>query len=190
MKPFPEAFARPLTVEAESGSGRTEEEHGIPADGNVRGGHTLGEVGGERGRMAAGLAPEPAAPLPEGGARERGAAPGAPKIFQDCALGTAFEKDSIEDRAADLDRVVGAGLLEGPEGRERPALGALAEVALDADVGDDGVAEDEVAEVVTVLHEAAVAVADPATLGARQREPTFPRQAPGELTIVLERPRV
>jgi KaiC/GvpD/RAD55 family RecA-like ATPase len=54
-------------------------------------------------------------------------------------------------------------------------------------VGDVGVAEDEVAEVVAVLHEAAVAAAAPAALGAWQREPSFARQASGELAIVLER---
>lgn len=190
MKPFPEAFATPLRVEAKSSTGRAEEEHGIAADGNVRGGHTLGEVGGERGRMAAGKAPKPAAPLPDGGAREHGAATETPKISQGRAVGTAFEEDAIEDPAAELNGVVGAGLLEGGEGGERPALGALAEVPLDADVRDDGVAKNEVAEVVPVLDEAAVAAADPATLGARQREPSFSRQAPGELAIVLERPGV
>ena len=187
MKPFPEAFARPLAIKCKCGTSRTEEEHGIATDGNVRGRHTLGEVGGERGRMTAGEAPEPAAPLPDGGARKRGTATKALQISQNCTVGTAFEEDAIQDRAAELNGVVGAGLLEGGEGGERPARGALAKVPLDADMGNHGVAEDEVAEVVAVLDEPAVMAADPATLGARQREPSFSRQPPGELAIVLER---
>lgn len=187
MKPFPEAFGGPLAIKAKCGAGRTEEEFGIAADGAMRGGQVLGEVGRERGRMAAREAPESAAPLPNGGSRERGAAPGAPKIFQDRPLGTAFEEDSIEDRAADLDRVVGAGLLEAGEGPERAAVGALATVALDADMRDDGVAENEVTEVVTVLHEAAVGSAYPALIGTCQYQSPFARQPPGELAIVLER---
>ena len=93
----------------------------------------------------------------------------------------ALQEHAPERRSPDVDRVVCPWLLEGRQGREGRAR-LFAKIPLYGDMGEDDGEEDEIAEVVTVLDEAAIGAAAPAGGRARQDEDAFP-EIPGELAI-------
>lgn len=187
MEPFPEAFAGPATDQAEGGSGGGQEELGIAADGDGERGQVPGQVGTERGGVACRQLPESSAPGRDGGSGEASAAPEFSDLAPSGTLRLTIGEHVMEGFASRINRVVGVGLLEGGQGGKRATLGVLAEVALDADMRDDGMAEDEVPEVVSVLDEAAVVTAPEAPFGAREDQPAIAVEASRQIAIGLER---
>lgn len=174
-------------MEAEAGARQPDHAAGIARRAEFASRHPLAQVSA-KDRGVPGRAPEEArAPARDRGAREEASADAQAQRIAGRALRFAAHEHPLQDVAAEIHRVMRAGLLEGRQRGERGVRILPAQVAFDADMLGDRVEEDEIAEVVAMPREAAVDAAAQAVRRAREFEPARLGEVPREFAIGLER---